>query len=141
MTSRSTAKGRHLQRGFVERAAATGADLLTTALSAYVEAESIDWLRLTQEIGCDIETLDRIACCRWPRLEQFAEDCHSIAIHAGVDPFRLLAFLRKLAVIREFTYTERSESATRYTEDQMLLAARDHEPGELSSSEGGAQDA
>jgi len=141
MNSKPTASERRLRRTLIERAAAAGSTLLAAELSAYAKAEGINWEQLEREIGCDTDALNRIACCRSPRSQEFAADVGNIALYAGVDPERLLVLLRKLDVIREFVDGDRGEPGVRCVYPDMLLAARDRESDSDASHEAEAEDA
>jgi hypothetical protein len=133
----STARERRLIDGLVRRAIATDAPLLARDLSRYAAAEGMSWEALARQLGGTPDGLNRVALCRPPRPERFAEDAKTIA--AGhVDADRLLALLRRIQVLGAFHGFPEATARQGDRRDEargVLLAARDHEEGEEAAPE------
>ncbi len=118
---------------FAQRLAGAG-DFLASALAEYTRSEGLDEAALAGRLGCSAETLTRLRLCRMPRASPplFWRDVELIAQRFAV-PVELLG-----EIVRRGQSLVHLRSATGKQQDapDMLLAARDEEPGQ-ETPEGG----
>lgn len=134
--SNPDAYARRLRDRFIRRAIETTAPLLAPQLQRYADAEGMSWTELAHSLDCSVDALNQIAICRPPRADRFVADTKAIAADY-VDPDLLLPLLRRLQVLEAFAGRTAPASAVPNTDanDALLLAARDHDEGELHTSE------
>ncbi len=77
-------------------------DFLSAALSRLQDADGIGPGQMAARLGTDEEGLNRLALCRPPRDEHFAEDVAKIAEYCGGKTSALLSLLRRAQVLATF---------------------------------------
>jgi len=92
---------------------------LASALDVYARSEGIGDAALAERLGCEVETLARLALCRRPAAERFLADVEAIAERFGIDATELAAVVRRADVL-EVLSRGMGASGT-------LMAARDRE--------------
>jgi hypothetical protein len=93
--------------------------LLASLFAIYKQQKGRDNQQLAETLGCDLETLLRLALCERPRpAPHFRQDVEQIAQHLHMNPLQLAKFIR----------TAESLEDMRQEQDRTtLLAARDYE--------------
>jgi hypothetical protein len=97
-----------------------------SVLDEYKALEGIDDAALCTQLQCTREQLQKLALCRRPREDHYADDVTRIANHLSVDARGLAPVLRRVEVLGTLRRGARSAVATEAT----LLAARDRKPGD-----------
>jgi len=96
---------------------------LGALLQLYAEREHCTMENLAGELGCRPELLQRIALCRRPRDDRFAEDIATVASRFDVDPVALLRIARHAAVVGRIALSIVGGAPA-------LMAARDRDDSE-----------
>lgn len=112
-------------------------EFLAAPLQRWQRAQGLSRAAFAETLGGDAEGLDRLALCRPPRPERFAEDAAAVAAHCGLNPDRLLSLLRKMQVMAGFSAAGEasalpvapvaSRRAGFFSGDGLLVAARDRD--------------
>lgn len=94
---------------------------LASALDAYKSIHGLDDASLARELGCDLDSLDRLRLCRRPSVESagFRTDVQAIADRFSVDALALAQLLRELSSVEVMRGAETGQGSA------ILMAARD----------------
>ena len=101
---------------------------LGSLFSSYQQLEQKAREALLEDLGCSLETLQRMSLCRRPPPDRFAEQVRLIAERFQVDEARLMAVLRRAEVLEKFASTRPLPGSKQAT--PTLMAARDRKKGE-----------
>lgn len=94
---------------------------LASALIEYQRLRKMDEASLTQHLGCDLQTLDRLRLCRRPGEQSatFRTDVQAIAQRFGISAITLAQMLREIASLQAIRSADEAKSPS------VLMAARD----------------
>lgn len=108
-------------RGLAARRAGEREFYLASALGEYQGLRHLDTTALAQQLGCDIDTVDRLRLCRRPdeASDTFRTDVQAIAERFGISAVTLAQVLRESSSLRTMRSADDSPSSA------VLMAARD----------------
>jgi hypothetical protein len=89
MPDKPSAYERRAVAQFIDFIRSNGGPYMVFKLDHYAQAKGLTWAQLAKEMGCTVETLNRVACCRAPEDEDFDAGIRYIAEQIGVDSERL----------------------------------------------------
>lgn len=110
---------------------------LARVFKDYEKLENVNTLDLARHLGCNLETLTRLALCRRPASDdpnKFKSDIRKISQHFDIDANKLASLVRYVDTMKSFT--ESPQLTEEISEQGILLTARDQEePGEREEDE------
>lgn len=94
---------------------------LAHVFARYLTIEEIDEGVLAERLGCSESGYYRLALCRTPAIDQFAEQTRQIAAFSGASPVALAQVIRRVQAV------ETLQAAASNADRATLLAARKRE--------------
>lgn len=115
----------------LEQAATRAAEsefFLARVFNDYERLENLNAPDLARYLGCNLETLTRLALCRRPTSgdpNEFKSDIRKISQHFDIDANKLAALVRYVDTMKSFS--ESPQLTEDVSEQGILLTARDQE--------------